>query len=331
MNDKPFPKTTLNLIMMSMISGYDGLELDDDLLLSADKKPDSIEVVSDDVLPFLLFESGNIKITPWQSWQDSVSWDLQATLKIKAPAEVIDDVMLETVQRIMQRTAELIGLPIDQDGKVVPFTTATASRFDSGDLTFVAERGAPFLTSVVTHPSQGSYATASLVFHVESTIDNDPRGALPLALQIRFGIIPMSGSLAQDQTLPEPYGIPITADSSFRGITAYNTRDPLWRTRNPPLKQIAGVSDADLVVRNLATPYTATLTSGAPAIQLSAIAGYANWNTVHVEQLGTWLSSTPAVATVSAAGLVTRVSAGSTTVTNTFGGVVSNGVAITCT
>jgi hypothetical protein len=214
---------------------------------------------------------------------------------------------------------------------VVPFTPATASRFDSGDLTFVAERGAPFLKSMVMASSQGSYATASLVFHVESTIDNDPRGSLPIALQARFGVIPMSGSLAQDQTLPEPYGIPITPDSSYRGISAYATRDPLWKTRTRPLPQLAGVADADRVMAVNATPYTATVTAGSPTVQLSSIATYANWNTAHVEQLGTWTSTSPSVATVNSAGLVTRVAAGSTTISVTFGGAVSNSVAITCT
>lgn len=331
MNDKPFPKTTLNLIMMSMIAGFDGFELDDGSVITADKKPDSIQAVSDDVLPFMLFDTGSIQVAPWQAWQDSVSWDIPCTLKIKYPSDSIDDRMLEILQQIMQRTAELIGLPIDEDGNVVPFTPATAVRFDRGELSFVAERGAPFLRSMVAAPSQGSYATASLSFHVESTIDNDPRGALPVALQARFGIIPMSGSLAQDQTLPEPYGIPITPDSSFRGISAYTTRDPLWKTRNPPLPQLAGVADADLVSSVNTTPYTATLTAGAPTVQLSSIAKYANWNTIHVEQLGAWTSTAPSVATVTAAGLVTRVAAGSTTISVSFGGAVSNGVAITCT
>jgi hypothetical protein len=327
-----FPKTTLKLILDTLIAGFDGFAVDAlGTLLAADKNPDDIDIVSDDLLPFLLFDVGSAQPTPWQAWQEFVQWDVPAILKIKGPPEEVDDIMLEVLQSLMQRTAELIGLPIDETGKVVPFTTATAHRFDKGELQFVAERGAPFLRSFATTPSAGGYSRASLMFHVESTLDLDPRGTLPLALQMRFGVIPMSGSLAADQTLPDPYGIPITADSAIRGIGGYNTPDPLGRTRRPPLRRVAGVAPADIVTAVLVTPYAATLTAGTPTQQLSSIAQYANWNTIHVEQLGAWLSSAPSVATVSAAGLVTRVAAGSTTITCTFNGVVSNGVAITCT
>lgn len=334
MSDTDFPKTTLKLIMDTLIAGFDGYEVAG-LILSSDRKPDGINTISDVRLPFLLFETGNIISTPWQFWQDSISWDIPAILKVKGEPGEVDDLMLQVLQALMQRTAELIGLPINADGEVVPFTPKTANLFDRGELKFVAERGAPFLKAVNVPPASGSYATASLIFHVESTIDNDPRGALPLALQARFGVVPMSGSLAADPTLPDPAGIPITPDSAFLGVGPYTTPDPLTKIRHPPLKQFAGVADADRVtavrITTAAGAYAASLSSGSPTVQLSAIGQYANWNTAHVELLGSWVSSSPSVATVSASGLVTRVSAGTTSVTNTFGGVVSNAVAITCT
>lgn len=328
-DDSTFPQRTLGLIMGAIVAGFDGLELEDGSQLAADRNPDRIELVSDDLLPFLLFENGSINSNPWQAWSDYVTWDIPATLKIKGPPEDVDILMLDVVRQLMQRTSELVGLPVDANGKVVAFTPASAQKFDRGEVMFAANYAGPFLKSMQMQSSQGSYALCPVIFHVEATTDNDPRGELPVALQIRFGIEPRLGSLAADPTLPEPYGIPVAPMGDFRGVSGYNTPDPLGAGRRPPLKQAAGVALADALQSLGVTPYSATLTSGAPTVQLSAIATYANWNTLHVEQLGAWVSSSPSVATVSAAGLVTRVGAGSTTVSFSYGGSTST-VAITC-
>lgn len=329
-DDGNFPQRTMELLLSTLVAGFDGFELDNGTLLAAGRNPERLEVVSDDLLPFILFENGSIRSTPWQAWADYVTWDIPATLKVKGPPEDVDTRMLDVVRQVMQRTAELIGLPVDANGVVVPFTPASAQKFDRDELMFVANYAGPFLSSVGMPPAQGSYAIAPLVFHVEATIDNDPRGELPKALQARFGVVPMLGSLAQDSTLPEPAGIPIVPMSARMGIGGYNTPDPMLKTRQPPLQQAAGVATADTLQSLSVMPYAATLTSGAPTIQLAAIATYANWQTNHVEQLGAWVSSTPSVATISATGLVTRVATGSTSISFTFGGA-SSSVAVTCT
>lgn len=310
----PFPKVTLGLIHQTLVDGFDGYSLNSGKQLSADTNPDNIEAVSDDALPFLLFDIGNAQTAPWQQFQQSVSWDIPAILKVKGASEDVNAIMLETLQALMQRTQELIGLPINEKGKVTPFTNASARLFDEGKLGFIAERGGPFLRSFATDPSIGSYATAKLVFHVEATLDFDPRGELPKAVQILLGIIPMTGSLAIDPTLPDPYGIPVFPRDSLRGLQ-----------NSPP------VADADRVVEVLANPYAVSLSAGSPTAPLSAIVKYANWNTVHVERLATWQSTNGLIATVDAAGVVTRVAAGTCTVSCTLNGVTSNGVAITCT
>lgn len=329
-DDGLFPQRTMELLLSTLVAGFDGFKLDDGTLLAAGRNPERLEVVSDDLLPFILFENGSLRSNPWQAWADYVTWDIPATLKVKGPPDEVDTRMLVIIRQVMQRTAELIGLPVDANGMVVPFTPASAQKFDRDELMFVADYAGPFLSSINMPPAQGSYAIAPLIFHVEATLDNDPRGELPKALQVRFGVIPMSGSLAQDSTLPDPAGIPIVPMSARMGVGGYNTPDPMAKTRQPPLKQAVGVALADALQSLNVTPYAATLTSGAPTVQLSAIATYANWQTNHVEQLGTWVSSSPSVATISAAGLVTRVAAGSTSITFTFGGA-SSSVAVTCT
>lgn len=310
-----FPKITITRIWETLIDGFDGLTLSSGKELSADNNPDSIDVVSDDALPFLLFDIGAAKTAPWQRWEQTVSWDIPATLKVKGASEDVDMILVETTQDLMQRTQELIGLPIDENGKVTPFTTATASLFDQGKLMFLAERGAPFLSSFQAQPSIGGYAKASLIFHVESTIDLDPRDDLPLALQIRMGIVPQIGSLSQDSTLPEPYGIPVTPRQSIPGFGP----------------DAPSPSDADRVVEVLTIPYAVSLSVATPTSSLSAIAKYANWNTAYVGRLAQWSSSNASIATVDASGVVTRVAAGTCTVSCLLNGVASNGVAITCT
>jgi Protein of unknown function (DUF3443)/Bacterial Ig-like domain (group 2) len=65
--------------------------------------------------------------------------------------------------------------------------------------------------------------------------------------------------------------------------------------------------------------------------QLTARGTYSNSSTQNLTSSVTWNSSTPAVATISNAGLVTSVSTGTTTMTATFGNITSNSITITVT
>lgn len=312
----------------ALVQGFDGITLSDGSILAADKKPDQPEDISDDLLPFLLFDIGRMEFEPWQEWQKSVSWDVSATLKVRGEAGEVDNLILNVIQDVLAQSVKLIGLPVDENGVVTPYDSTTRRLFETGRLKFLVERGAPYLKSAVVKPSRGSYAEANLVFHVETTIDLDPRGELPRMLVGVIGVNQATTGIAQDTTLPDPLGIAIVSANDQHAQGAYDTPDPN-RQRRPQMPYVQGAQQ--IVTSVNATPYTASLSVGAPTIQLSAIATYASWQTLYVTGQGGWASSDPTKATVSATGLVTRVAAGTTTITCTSNGVVSNGVAITCT
>jgi len=77
--------------------------------------------------------------------------------------------------------------------------------------------------------------------------------------------------------------------------------------------------------------------TGSPIAQVGvetyykAIATLSDGNTQNVTSTATWISATPANTTVSAAGLVTGVAAGSATITAAQDGVTSPGVTVTVT
>jgi Protein of unknown function (DUF3443)/Bacterial Ig-like domain (group 2) len=65
--------------------------------------------------------------------------------------------------------------------------------------------------------------------------------------------------------------------------------------------------------------------------QFTARGAYSNSSTQNLTASVTWHSSTPAVATISNAGLVTSVSVGTTTITATSGNITSNSITVTVT
>lgn len=77
------------------------------------------------------------------------------------------------------------------------------------------------------------------------------------------------------------------------------------------------------------TPSSPTLTAGAPTQQMTATSTLADASTVDVTAWAFWRSSSPGVATVSSTGLVTRVAAGTATITAQFIGVTGS-TTVTC-
>lgn len=86
------------------------------------------------------------------------------------------------------------------------------------------------------------------------------------------------------------------------------------------------------VVRVDAIPYAVSLSASNASASLRAQTLNKDFATTNdVTSSGTWASSNTGVATVSAAGVVSRVAAGTATITCTYGHVTSNGVVVTCT
>lgn len=332
--DRVFPKTTLKRIFETLIAGFDGLPIEGDTILTAKANPDRIEKTSDAALPFLNFDIGSAKLTPWQFWTEYLSWDINATLKVHGPSEDVKILILIAQQAIWEQTKRLIGLPIDEAGNVVSFTPKSARRFDTGELTFLCERGAPYLTNMSAPVIDGHYATSGITFHIETTIGMDPRVDIPKALYPFMGIRPVyPGQTFTDSTLPPPVAVAAFSDLERQGWTAYNTSDTSSGGNRRVIPNVQGTTPDKQLRDIVLTPQSATLTAGSPTAQIQAIARFQNWSSAYVTGLGatSWTSTSPSVASVSSAGLVTRVAAGTTSITCSYGGATSSVSSITCT
>lgn len=320
-----FPaRTTLPLVYRALIEGFNGIQLTRGGELTAAGKPDQPETISNDVLPFLLFDVGAMTMAPWNEWEELCTWDVPARLKVLGVPGDVDDTILDVLWDLILRAKSIVGLPIDETGSVVPFNDRTAYMFDEAkpQLMFLAERGAPVLKSIRIAASKGPYIEADLIFGVSTIFNFDPRTLHPMEKGV-FGLNPVGpGLLWKDEN-----GVALTADGDRIAIVAQNSPPPDLGNAHllPPLDQVprrvAGTDPRTTVVRLNVTPYTVTLYSVLPTAQLTAIAFYGNNASAFVTQQAAWVSSDPSVATVSASGLVQLLTLGSTIITASFGGI----------
>ncbi len=305
---------TLQQIYATLVSAYDGLKLSSGAFVTVATNSNSTP--SGGNYPYLAFSSGSFTMTPWKEFTEQLTWDIPATLTVQGPGEDGEITARAVVQDLLLRTKQIQGLPIDAAGNLVAFGPDTIRLFDNNELSFIADRGAPYLRSVNFQPVVDGLCRVSLIFRVEALMQLDTR-VLSLMKVGVLGVSPQG--LFQDSTSGEGRGVALVFPPTDRqGFGGYASTDPL-----------TGPSSAEVITQVVATPYDVSVSSGSPTVQLAAIVTYQNWQTNYITVQGMWLSSSPSVATVSAAGLVTRVGAGSTNVTCTFGGVVSNAVAVT--
>lgn len=311
-------KVTLEQIYDALVQAYTNTPIPGTKWkLTAAHKPDNIVDVSDDKLPFLLFDIGNMTLSDWKPWEKYVTWNLSATLKVKGEPGDTDKIFLRVLNAFLLRTVQVLGLPVDAKGNVVPYTQATATMFDRDELTFLADRGAPLVTGVQSQPSDGKYSQATIQFGVQCVLDLDPR-TLPIAKVAIMDIssYPNSG-INSDSTLPDSHAVTLGYDTA----SPVAGGDAQGVAGTPPSQQIRGVN---------VTPYSLSLSVGTPTGALTAIATFADWSSSPVTPLASWSSSNAAVATVDASGVVHRVAAGTCTVSCTYAGASSNAVAVTC-
>lgn len=324
----------------ALVEGFNGFQLS--VIDPRTKKPKFLTAsntvtssVSGGVFPHLAFRTGSFTLSPWKDFMYSITWDVPARLTVQGPADDGEESMRAILLDILLRTNELIGLPLDEKGKVVPFSDETVRRFDRGEIDFLCERGAPMIKSVSVNGLDDGLCTADIIFRIESTIDLDPRTLKLMKVGV-LGVNPVqAGGLYQDTTATDGRGIAMVfAETGFGG---YDSQDPyLGHTIRDPLQhggtsQATGLAPNEIITGINVTPYSGSLSVGSPTLQLSAIAFAANASSIYVTSSAAWTSSDAAVATVSSSGLVTRVAAGSCTVSCVYSGVTSNSVAITAT
>jgi hypothetical protein len=324
---------TLDQIHDALVSGFQKFRLSNGKFLTATNTNNTTP--SGGTYPFLAFRTGRFSLKPWKDFQWSLSWDIPATLTVQGPGEDGEIQARQVLNDLILRTMQLIGLPIDDKGKVTPLNDNTIRLFDEGKLTFLCERGAPFLTSGNVSAIDDGLCRAELVFHVESTMSFDQRELNLMKVGV-LGINPVPpDGIFQDSTTDDGRGVHLvygTSDES--GFGGYASKDPalpqgfINSNQEKPDSNVEPTQSVTAQV--IVQPYSLALSIGTPTAQLSAIAQSQSYITQYVTSSGAWQSSAPSVATVSASGLVSRVAAGSCTVSCTFNGVVSNAVAVTC-
>jgi hypothetical protein len=324
---------TLDQIHDALVSGFQNFKVSGGKFLTATNTNNTTP--SGGTYPFLAFRTGSFRLSPWKDFQWSLSWDIPATLTVQGPGEDGEVQAREVLNDLILRTMQLIGLPIDDTGQVTPLNDKTIRLFDEGKLTFLCERGAPFLTSGKVAAVDDGLCRVELVFHVESTMSFDQRELNLMKVGV-LGVnaVPPDG-LFQDPTNVDGRGIhTVFGTSDETGYGGYATPDPALPTGFVNSNQERPDSNAapspNITTQVNVTPYNLALSVGTPTAQLSAIAQSQSYITQYVTSQAAWQSTNASVATVSASGLVTRVAAGSCTVSCTFNGVASNAVAVTC-
>lgn len=327
------PKPTVESVHSTLLAAFNGFQLRDGSYMSAGDDFDDIERVPTGQLPFLLFEVGQIVLRPWQNFTQWIAWDVPATLKVIGEAgPTMKRRLLATCHDLVSRTKQVLGLPVDDSGALVPFSDKTMALYDRDQLTFLADRGAPYITNFVPGKVDGAFGYARVMFHLETTIDYDPR-QLSTAQYFEMGINPqLPGQLFDDPTLLGRTGVAVTPNENVLAYGPYTTSDP----RVLPLggrftPSVPGTEPRETLMAVNVTPYAPTLSAGTPTVQLSAIATWGNYRSAYVQGQAQWTSTNPSIATVSSAGICSRVAAGTTAVKATFNGVVSNTITVTCT
>lgn len=334
---------TISQIHDALVAGFDGYQLS--VVDPKTGKPKFLRAsntvtasISGGVFPFLAIRTGSFSLQPWKDFMYSISWDIPARLTVQGPGEDGEASVRAMLLDIMLRTNELSGLPIDSDGKTVPFGDETLRLFDRDELEFLCDRGAPYIKSVVVQGIDDGLSHADIVFHIETTVNLDPRTLKLMKVGV-IGLNPVSeDSLYGDTTAEDGRGVKLllntSAETAYGGRATKAPQLPPGFYSSSTLPSSSRESDPqpkEVVTSVNVTPYSASLSAGSPTQSLQAIAFFADSHSAYVTSQASWLSSDVTKATVSSAGVVTRVAAGTATITCTFNGVTSNGVAITCT
>jgi hypothetical protein len=144
------------------------------------------------------------------------------------------------------------------------------------------------------------------------------------------------------ETITAPYNASSTTNLLFTLGTAATTSAAFevlytaaWRGASAEMSAatlagLLGRITTGYVASNALTPASPSVAAGS-TVQLTATATMGDASTANVSSLATWASGTPAKATVNTTGLVTGVSAGTSSITAAFGGATSPGDVVTVT
>lgn len=328
------PKATLQTVHDALVAGFHGAEMASvGRLLTASSSLTTLEAVSQETLPYLVFRTGTFTTVPWSRWETRVIWDVPAELKVLAEASFAGDGVRGVLEDILFATASIRGLPVDEAGEVMRYGDELRRINQRGELTFLLDKGGPFLTRTVVRPESGDdpFAIADLTFHVEFVAEYDPDVSVRRLMKVAsLGLIPINPDGRWILTDPnrEKYRlnlpIPALARDTF-GVSAHAKPETVvviggTKIDLTPVVSVAGADSATILQSLVIQPQPLTL---APTNQWQMTAlGYYQDNTARpLTSAATWGTTNALVATVSSTGLVTAVGAGLCNITASFNGV----------
>jgi len=331
-------KPNLTTVSMALVTAYDGALLSDGSMLTARNGAIEENAIPDPLIPFLSFKPATVTSTPWQAWED--------ILTVRIPAFFRGNVdwngsgingFYEQIDSLYAITHLIKGLPIDSEGKLVPYTEESAARFDRDELQFLVSREGPTFSNVAIQADRGHpHAEATMIVTLAIIANYDPR-------KLRRAKVVVIG-----RTIGDPAGTSLP--SEWTSATPPEDRDIFGRGRfNEPAPTLTDGEDvSDLVPGmepgaedqvegddlatslksiSIAPAYCSVSVSG--TYKLEAIALFQDGHVQNISNVATWSSSNVSKATVSTHGTVTGIASGTAAITAIWLGVQSSASTVT--
>lgn len=311
-------------IFSALVGAFHGIRLSSgDLLQSSTNKTD--------MLPRLLWKIGGWKSETWQPFKYRVTWTIPCELMVQGEAGS-PYTALDVLGDLYDYADMIYGLPVDKNGAVVAVSDKQRQMAERGELFSIADRFVgPYITGVTPKPGEAdsTFTAVDLLFSMEFIADATPE-AKARAMYFTLGAnadTPTRTGIVRDPS--QPFSNPITDNADTRSQGAYSDPDTTLRYGGQIIKVGYPPAQSDIpAVKGGDPSITIATVEIAPAAitvtttkQLTCNANYADRGTSDLTHAATWLSSAPLVATVSSAGLVTKVSVGTATITATFNGI----------
>ncbi len=321
----------LDGVYRTLVAAFHGAELTDNVL-TAEGHVTNVDAVGRGQLPYLAFQTGTVDLSEWgrDDWTDEVKWTIPAQLVVESDVADGGALMRVLLADLLQRTRSVRGLPVDEDGNVVPDDGSMehVKRMQGGEIEMVADRRGPHLASIrVDGPFDSGRYVATLSFKLAFLMTLDPRD-LQRAQVAVLGVRPVDLARSNIDTSlpPELQMVPRFEDSERKAVGRFTEPYPYVIKDGRPVigygfkAQVDGTPHSQIPVAAQCDPMSVTLAALATK-HASLLITMQDRSMHRVSDVASWSTSDAGVATVSAAGVITAVAAGTATITGTYSGL----------
>lgn len=316
----------LSRVYRALVSAFHGIVLPGGASLQASTKRMQAD-------PSLYFQFGNVKSVEHEPFKYEIAWDIPAQLTIQSPPSDDGYQIADAIAALYEWCAFVKGLPLSREtGELVPYSIKQIEMMDQGKLKPVAERFAgPEIQSVRVRPEETTApnSIADLLFHIEFVANVEPEIVDRVTvLQVGANIYDQARASMWLDLERKGRPIPVSDDTYAQGgyaepETTLSTGGKFYTGSFPPLgddvPMVKGGDPSKTPMRIDIAPAAFSLSVGTPTQQLQVIQTAQDLATTqNVTAVAQYASSAAGVATVDSSGLVTRVGAGSATITATY-------------